>query len=261
MAGSSLPMCLLFCLIPIVVFSENGWIPEELDDSINSFYGETRELKAIFETTVEVSAEATYPHLYGESRFIDYVNKNLEACAKTTFERFVAHEKASLEVHDNDFGGCFLEYQLFPVLCLPNLISIYGFEFQSRACPHGWTHYEGKNFWHKENKIVELDMRDLFLQESNWCDFLLRYCHEHFSSTRHGYYGTDDWFTPELEKEDLEIFVLTKRGLMIVFRSYRVGGWADGPDTITIPYEDLKEFIDPSGPLKEISSIASMLQL
>lgn len=38
---------------------------------------------------------------------------------------------------------------------------------------------------------------------------------------------------------------------MIIFRAYTVGGLADGPDTVIIPYYALKNFIDAQGPLKE----------
>jgi hypothetical protein len=40
----------------------------------------------------------------------------------------------------------------------------------------------------------------------------------------------------------------------MIFRAYTVGGWADGPDTVLIPYIKLKEFIDPFGPLKELAN-------
>lgn len=251
-------LLLLVCLFPLSVFSESAWFPEWLEGSITPFYGEKRNLEAKFETSVEISAKCTYPYLHDDSLLISYVNKKLEAAANDLFDEFVEGEKTSKEVYNNDFGGFYLDYELIPVYCLPNLISIYGSESQSRACPHGWTHHEGKNFWKNENTIFEIDLKDFFIKESGWCNFLLHYCDHFFKSTRYGYYAMDDGFIPELEPEDLEIFVLTTSGLMIIFRSYRVGGWADGPDVITIPYSELKEFIDPKGPLKEVPGMNSI---
>ena len=60
-------------------------------------------------------------------------------------------------------------------------------------------------------------------------------------------------FTPELTSEHFNTFLITDRGIMIIFPSYVVGGWADGPDIICIPYRDLRTFIDPTGPLKYAS--------
>lgn len=250
---------LIFCLLPFPGFSENGWIPDWLEGSIKPFYGEKRSLEAEFESTVEVSAECTYPYLCGDSPLIDYVNKQLEAAASNLFDDFVGYEKTTQEQYNNDFGGCSMNYQLLPVYCLPNLISVYGSESQSRDCPHGWTHHEGKNFWRNEDAIFEIGLKDLFVNESDWCNFLLQYCDDYFKSTKHGYYSPDYGLTPELVPEDLEIFVLTERALMIIFRSYRVGGWADGPDVITIPYYKLKEFIDPKGPLGEVPGMGYIL--
>ena len=251
---------LIFCFFPLLAFCENGCIPEILERSINSCSGEERALAIEFEKQVLITAESRYPHFNGDSPLIYYVNKKLEIAAKTLFDSFIEHEKASQEEYDKDFGGCSMGYQLSPVYCQPNFISIYGCESQTRACPHGWTHYESKNYWQSENAIIEVGLKDLFLKESGWCNFLLDYCDRYFTVTNHGYYASDYGLRPKLEPEDLNIFVITKEGLIIIFRSYRVGGWADGPDIITIPYNDLKEFIDPNGPLKEVPEVNSILR-
>ncbi len=240
---------------------ENIWIPERLQKAIRSFPKEERILQTEFKTTVQVSAECVYPRLYGDNTLIDYVNKKLETSATALFESFVKYEEISEEVYDQGFGGCTLVYQLFPVYSVPNLISVYGFEFQDRACPHGWTHYQGKNFWQNGNDVIEFSLENIFIKESDWCRFLLNYCENHFKSRHYGYYQPGYGITPELELNDLDIFVLTEQGLMIIFRSYTVGGWADGPATIVIPYQDLKRFIDPNGPLKEIPEIVLIISV
>lgn len=55
----------------------------------------------------------------------------------------------------------------------------------------------------------------------------------------------------EIELKDLNIFTLSERGLTITFQPYHVGGWADGPYCVTIPFEILKHLIKPNGPLSE----------
>lgn len=246
---------LMACIsLPFAVFSEpeNFQLQSGIGPTAGKFNGKDQILNARFKTTVEVTVECIYPHLYGDDSLINYVNQKIERTAHDLFEKFIKQEKTTEEELNDDFGGCYLDYRLFPVSIHPNLVSIYGSESQSRACPHGWTHHEGKNFWKNSNRIVEIQLEDLFIKESSWCNFLLQYCDNYFKSSGYGYYGQDSGFIPKLEPEDLETFLITDHGLMIVFRSYKVGGWADGPDVITIQYDKLKGFINPNGPLKEV---------
>ena len=233
------------------LFSENGWIPEGLTDSVQKYSTESKSLKAHFETSVTVDAECLYPCFSKQNSFTDFVNAHLALCSNNRFKNFIDSEKTLKDPHNGDFGGCFFEYNLYPVFVLPNVISIYGFEFQARDCPHGWTRYESKNFWRLNDRIIEFELADLFLKECDWQSFLLKYCRDYFIQTGYGYYGDDTCF-PELEKEDLNIFVLCERALVIIFRSYRIGGWADGPHIVAVPYEKLKKYINPNGPMKEI---------
>ncbi len=145
--------------------------------------------------------------------------------------------------------GCTLSYQLVPVYQAANLISICGCDFQGRDC-HGCTYYKGRNFWLKEDSITELRLDDLFIKGSDYRRYLIQYCENYFKASGYGYYSSFKECPPELTSDDLDIFVLTDKGLMIIFRAYRVGGWADGPDTVTIPYINLKSFIDIQGPLE-----------
>ena len=162
-------------------------------------------------------------------------------------------------MYDNDFGGCSLYYQLLPVCCLPNLMSFYGAESQHRACPHGWTHFKGRNFWQNGSSIYEITLKDLFWDGLDWSSVLLEYCDTYFRTTKYGYYADND-FTPELLPSDLDIFVVTEKGLVIIFSSYRVNGWADGPDMVLIPYNVIMKYIDPRGPLKEVPAVLGILE-
>lgn len=256
-------MLMACILLPWTAFSghDSFQLQPGIGPTAGKFNGKDRILKARFKTTVEVVAECVYPYLYGDDPLISYVNKKIERTVHDLFEKFVEQEKINEDELNDDFGGCYLDYHLFPVYSLPNLISIYGAEFQARACPHGWTRHEGNNFWRNDNSIIEIHLEDLFIKDSGWCDFLLHYCDNDFKSSGYGYYGQDCGYVPELEPDDLETFLITDQGLMIVFRSYRVGGWADGPDVITIQYDKLKGFIDSNGPLKEVPGYRSLFSI
>jgi hypothetical protein len=268
-----LKLCSLFCVILVFIAAwlcesfirsnktnpsftiensifENYWIPEELKEAIESIPKDKWKLELEFETTVQVSAMSKYPCLYGDTPLIHFVNKALEVTARESFDNFIEQEKNTLEELDQDFGGCSLIYDLFPVYSLPNLISVYGYESQTRSCPHGWMQYIGKNFWQNEDTVVEISLKDLFIKGSDWCNFLLKYCDQYFGSIVDEYYQQN--FISPLKVDDLDAFVLTEKGVMIVFQPYRVVGWADGPGVLITPYSDLRAYIDVDGPLKEI---------
>jgi hypothetical protein len=247
---------LLFCWCsPFLCSTERLWVTEPLTGLINSIDYEELHLCAEFETTVPVSIACDYPCLKGTIPLLNHVNKKLEMATYKQFEHFVEQEMSAQDDLTQDFGGCELSYAFYPIYYSTSLVSIFGCEFQHRACPHGWTHYEGRNFWQKGDSIIEIAIADLFIKESNWCNYLLQYCDRYFRSLNYGYYGQRLNFNPELIPEHLNAFLITDKGITIIFPSYVVGGWADGPDIISIPYRDLKAFIDPMGPLKNIAEI------
>lgn len=49
--------------------------------------------------------------------------------------------------------------------------------------------------------------------------------------------------------KDLDAFLLTEKGLLLIFQHYVVDGWNDDPITLLIPYTALTPFMDPDGPI------------
>lgn len=236
----------ILCLFPLFGFAEQRWIPLCIEGAIAPFSGKQCRKEVSFETTYPIHVECSYPIFSGKGTLIAEVNKQLKTEAEGRFNYFIQEEISTEEAWDDD---CTLSYELFPVYQAPNLISIYGCDFHGRGS-HGCTYYEGKTFWQREDSIVNLVLDDLFVKGSGYRQFLLQYCENHFKVSGYGYYSSRSELPPELSFSDLDIFIPTDKGLMIVFRAYTVGGWADGPDTVLIPYTELKNFIDPLGPLK-----------
>lgn len=73
---------------------------------------------------------------------------------------------------------------------------------------------------------------------------MLRYCEFFFKSRGYGYYSSIPELQIKLGAHDLETFVLTDEGVVIVFQHYRVAGLGDEPDVVLIPYVELRELID-----------------
>jgi hypothetical protein len=227
----------------MIVFS---WMDHGTPCAVNYI----RQKKEIyFEKEIPVHVECSYPCFTLKSVLAKHVNQQLKADAEACFDAFVREELFSDELSDD---SCTLSYDLDVVYQKPDLISIFGCRVVCRDS-HGCSYYEGQNFWYDGNKVVELTLDDLFLEESGHRPFLLQYCTDFFTRTGYGYYSSCKELLPELTTDDLDIFTLTRSELVITFRAYRVGGWADGPDQVFIPYTKIKQFINPDGPLGYLS--------
>ena len=237
---------ILFLWIPMCFFGD--WIFWGLEEAMAGFDEERRSIEISFETQQPVSVECVYPVFSEQGSLVEYVNQALTHEATCWFDRIVQKERASKEGWEEGYG---LYYELSPVYYHPWLISIFGSEYQGRGA-HGRSYYKCKTFWQKkEGAILEVSLDDLFIQGSNYRQWMLDYCEHALKTSGYGYYSYRKELLPELNLEDLDTFVITNKGLMIIFRAYLVGGWGDGPDTITIPYADLKQWIAPQGPLQE----------
>ena len=239
-----LKIILFFCSIAFSGFSEQDSYPLS-SEGMMSFNCEDRRLEISFGKKSPIHIECSYPFFPVQGSLVEYVNTYLKKESEDRFTSLILGEIAEEEVWED---GTTLTYGLFPMFQSQNLISICGIHCKVRGC-HGSTYYEGKNFWQSGNTVKQLVLDDLFIKGTNYRKFLLQYCENYFKFSGYGYYSSLKEFPPDLVSEDLDIFLLKDKGLMIVFRAYRVGGWADGPDTVLIPYAKLKEFINPQGPL------------
>jgi Protein of unknown function (DUF3298) len=243
-AGVALKVIRFLYLLPLLAFAE-----QNLDEMTCAFNYTQHSREILFETTIPVQVKCSYPRFSGEGLLIEYVNEQLKAAAEARFDLFIKEELFSEEP---EIDGCELYYDLVPAYQTPELISVFGYHTLCRGC-RGISYYEGKNFWQRGGAVVQLTLDDLFLVGSEYRPFLLQYCEAYFKATGYGYYSLHKEYPPELASDDLDIFTLSDKGLLITFRAYRVGGWADGPDQVLIPYEKLKGFINPRGPLANLS--------
>jgi hypothetical protein len=236
------------CLLPVLGFTAQRWIPEGFEGTVDPLNYQLEKRELSFEMRVPVHAKCSFPIFSGEGTLIELTNAQLKESAEARFENFV---QGGFFSEDQWEDGYTLNYELFPIYQTTDLISIYGYDFQGRG-DHACTYYEGKTFWQIGNTVIKLDLDDLFVEGSGYREFLLQYCENNFKAAGYGYYAAENEFVPELGPDDLNTFVLTPQGLLIIFRAYTVRAWADASDTVLIPYTSLKEYIDPSGPLRTL---------
>lgn len=94
----------------------------------------------------------------------------------------------------------------------------------------------------------ELSLGDLFLPNSNYLETISNYCVSELGKRDVGFEGGfEGGARPTLE--NYRNWNVTPDGLMITFDTYQVAPGAAGPQTVVVPYDQLKAIIDPQGAL------------
>ncbi len=206
---------------------------------------------------LKINVTSSYPVFQNKSLFFKSVHNYLQSNAQEEFARwvmqFTEEEKEICELDEEaismDFDKRDFAYVLTPTYSSDNLVSIFGELYKFDGMPHGSTRYYAFTYWFNGKELQNLNLESLFLPEKNFTNFILGYCESTLQKEKVGY--RDDLF-PEFEESNLQVFSITKKGLVFTFQPYHVGGWADGPYSITIPFDKLAPFINPLGPLREL---------
>ncbi len=138
-----------------------------------------------------------------------------------------------------DEGPFQMNYHLRTILFSDNVVSLLGDVFVFDHVPHGWTQYEGKTYIKINSFFKEISLNDLFPQPSQK-EFLRSYC-ENFLKQNGGcnYFQPSDPLLDYLDQELIKVFVVDHESLILVFQPYAVGGFADRPYTVKIPFATL----------------------
>jgi hypothetical protein len=138
-----------------------------------------------------------------------------------------------------DEGPFQMNYHLRAILFSDNVVSLMGDVFVFAHLPHGWIRYEGKTYVKTNDSFKEITLNDLF-PESNQKEFLRSYCEKFLKNDNNcNYFQGADPLRDHLDQELMKVFVVDHESLILVFQPYAVGGFADGPFTVKIPFTEL----------------------
>lgn len=218
--------------------------------------------KQIKESNKKLNYEiaAQYPQLTGGN------NPNLEKfnqAARGAVTRKVAGFKKDMapeegenteETRPADSMGSDLTISYTVALAQDDLVSI-DFEvssyFQGAAHPNSYS--DTLNYDLKNAKVLKL--ADLFKPGAKYLQAIATYCIADLKKQ-----ATEKGLQPEeIEKgaaakpDNYLSWTLTKRGLGIGFDPYQVGPYAVGPQYVLVPYSDLKDLINPEGPIGQFA--------
>lgn len=150
-----------------------------------------------------------------------------------------------------DEGPLQMNYHLRAILFSDNVVSLMGEVFVYDHLPHGWMRYEGKTYIKTSNSFNEIALNDLFPQPSQK-EFLRSYCETFLKQNGDcNYFQSPDPLRDHLDHELIKMFVVDHESLILVFQPYAVGGFADGPFTVKIPFTTLIGKWEAGNPLEK----------
>jgi hypothetical protein len=123
----------------------------------------------------------------------------------------------------------------------------FDFDFYSDGAAHPGLNSITLNYDLAQGK--ELALSDLFLPNSDYLGVISRYCVNEL--------GKQPFFDSAFAEgakptaENYRNWNLTPDGLMITFDEYQVAPYAAGPQTVNVPYSELKSLTNPQGPLAQ----------
>jgi len=201
-----------------------------------------------------------YPQLTGGN------NPNLEKfnqAARAAVTKKVAGFKKDMtpdegenteETRPEDSMGSDLTISYTVALAQDDLVSI-DFEvssyFQGAAHPNSYS--ETLNYDLKNGKALKL--ADLFKPGAKYLQPIATYCIADLKKQA----GEKGLLPEEIDKgaaakaDNYLGWTITKKGLGIEFDPYQVGPYAAGPQFVLVPYSNLKDLINPEGPIGQFA--------
>jgi hypothetical protein len=121
----------------------------------------------------------------------------------------------------------------------------FDFDFYSDGAAHPGLNSVTLNYDLAQGK--ELALSDLFLPNSDYLGVISNYCVNELS--KQPFFDSTFAEGAKPTPENYRNWNITPDGLMITFDEYQVAPYAAGPQTINVPYSELKSLLNPQGPL------------
>ncbi len=93
----------------------------------------------------------------------------------------------------------------------------------------------------------DIMLSDLFLPNADYLGTLSKYCASQLNTRNIDFQDFSQGADPTAD--NYKNWNITPDGLLITFDEYQVAAYVAGPQTVTVPYSELKSLIDPNGPL------------
>ena len=200
---------------------------------------------------------AQYPQLTGGNNpnFEKFNQMAREIVTKKIagFKKDIAGEESESPRPEGSMGSD-LTLSFTVPLAQDDLVSIkfdVGSYYQGAAHPNSYS--DVLNYDLKNGK--QLKLSDLFKPGAKYLQAISAYCIAELKKQMKADDGTVDNASIESGAapvtKNYQSWNITKRGLGINFDSYQVGPYAAGPQFVLVPYSNLKDLINPDGPIAQ----------
>ncbi len=195
--------------------------------------------------------EAVYPRLAGD----DAITQEFNQSTKNLVEHVIGYFKEDLEnmgelppdmvSHESSLE---IDYEI--IHAENDLVSVlFGISIYYAGAAHPSHFTEALNFDLVDGTIA--DLSTLFKPGTDYLLFLSDYCLDDLNKQ-----GVLEWEDGALPKpENYRVWNISADGLQITFDPYAVAPYADGPQKVVIPFDQLSEVLEPDGLLGRITAL------
>jgi hypothetical protein len=161
---------------------------------------------------------------------------------ETDFKKSVQENTAAAIVE----GSSYFDQRIALVSVVGEIVSIrLVTEAYVASAAHPYHLFVSYTFDLSSSRALSLD--GLFLPGSDYLQTIANYCKTQLVASQ---LATDIFAQgADPTPENYQVWNLTADGLLITFNEYQVAPYAAGPQTVIVPYTELKGLIDPQGPL------------
>lgn len=194
-------------------------------------------------------AKWSYPLLISKNEVIQNISTKLKDRMKPQIEEYQKDAKEGF-ISDLITSTWLFTYDYSIEYYSDKLISFTGLVYSYTGGAHGNTYFVSSNYSIKDEDSKLLKLSDLFKKETNYVKVISDLIIKDLKKQKAGW--VVDGEITSLKEDEIGPFALSPRGIQFAFAPYAVGPYSDGAFFVTISYNQLKEIIDPQGPLSQL---------
>lgn len=194
-------------------------------------------------------AKWSYPLLISQNEVIQNISTKLRERMKPAIEDFQKDAKEGF-MTDLITSTWIFTYDYSIEYYSEKLISFTGLVYSYTGGAHGNTYFVSSNYSIQDEESKLLKLSDLFKKDSKYVKTLSDLIIADLKKQKAGWVANGE--ITSLKEDEIGPFALSPRGIQFAFAPYAVGPYSDGSFFVTIRYNQLKDIIDPSGPLSQL---------
>lgn len=197
-------------------------------------------------STIELSS--SYPFMYSIVTQANQINDLLRNEIEKKTNDFIK-EAQNYFSRKSSISGWSQEIKYSIEFYSKKLLSLTGETYTYTGGAHGNTFYISQNYSLTGENIKLINLSDLFIADSDFINILSNYLIKKLKEQNASLIINGE--ITEFNEKDLRAFAISPRDLLFVFSPYSVASYAEGPFFVKVPYSEIRQIVNPDGPLIE----------